>query len=30
MDNRVLVDHKKFPYRAVMSEPFFAGLTVYE
>jgi hypothetical protein len=26
----LLVNHEKFPYRAVMSEPFSAGLEVYE
>jgi len=30
MDDRLLVNHEKFPYRAVMSEPFSAGPAVYE
>jgi hypothetical protein len=29
-DGLLLVNHEKFPYRAVMSEPFSAGLAVYE
>ncbi len=28
-DGLLLVNHEKFPYRAVMSEPFSAGLAVY-
>ena len=29
-DGLLLVNHEKFPYQAVMSEPFSAGLEVYE
>jgi hypothetical protein len=29
-DGLLLVNHEKFPYRAVMSEPFSAGLAVYD